>query len=218
MEKKHFQLSHYYPFFIILVLLILWDVWQIILLPQIHTSLFLTLILDSVLVKGVIWALIPLILLSSCKESLVPIGGLFTANVPLLPCLVLLALSAAFLNTVRILNGLIYTHVIFQYEMVLLSLTAGIYEEIGFRGYFFNVLKSRIGFFPAALLNGFVFTLYHFPSILVCNFAGIFSLRTLLLFSMGVIFCWIFTRWKSLTMNIIIHTAWDIMSYLFCLV
>lgn len=201
----------------ILMLLIIWSAWQQLWLSELRLSLTAALLTDSVLVKGVVWAAIPLLLLMISGRADVPLRGLLRQPFPWLPCLVALALSAAFLHTLRLLNGLMQTHVIFDVWMVVLSVTAGVYEEIGFRGFLFNVQDAALGFWPAALLNGLMFTLFHYPGLILGELAGLVSLRTVLIFAMGVLFCWMFRRWKSLTMLIVVHTAWDLMSYLFCL-
>ena len=188
-------------------------------MPKLRVSSLIALILDSVIVKGIIWAGIPLALLHGAKETIVPIGlRLFTSRIPLLPCLIAVCLSAAFLNTVRMLNGLMNTHIIFDFGMIVLSVTAGVFEEIGFRGCMFNAQQKSLGFLPAAAINGLMFVLFHYPGLIVGDISGILSLRSLMIFIVGVLFCWMFKQWKSLPMLMIVHVAWDIMSYLFCLV
>ena len=196
---------------------VLWSIWQCFVLPVLRIKPLTALILDSIIVKGILWAVIPFALLKGCN-SIVPLDRrLFLSKVPILPCLVAVCVSAAFLHTVRMLNGLMNTHVIFDFEMVILSIAAGVIEEIGFRGCIFNVQEKAMGFLPAFGINGLMFLLFHYPELFRGAYAGLISLRALMLFVIGLLFCWMFKRWKSLPMLIIVHISWNIMSYLFCL-
>lgn len=177
------------------------------------------LLLDTVLVKAGVWLLIPVLYLTFRRnKALLKKEVLFADRFPWLACLVLLCVSAMFLHTVRLLRGLMQTYVVFHWSMVTTSLGAGVIEELSFRGYYFNAQEKTVGFWPAALLNGLLFTLYHYPGLLFGEgFLQIFSLRGLLLFTMGVVFCWMFKRWRNIALNITVHTVWDILSFLFCL-
>ena len=177
-------------------------------------------LLSDVLVKGLIWALPPLLLLWRYERKREPSErrGLFSAPFPWLPCLALLCASAAFLHTVRLLNGLQNTVVFFEPVMLLYSLSAGVLEELGFRGGLYTLQERGVGFWPAALLNGAIFTLYHYPELLLGgSWAQLLSLRALMIFIMGVVFCWSYHKWRNLALNVTVHTVWDLLSYLFCL-
>ena len=100
---------------------------------------------------------------------------------------------------------------------ILFSVSAGVIEELAFRGGYFHLLEEHIGFWPAALINGAMFTLMHYPGLIIGNFSGLISLRTLLIFTMGIVFCFMYHKWKNLALNMTVHTVWDILSYLFCL-
>ena len=172
-------------------------------------------ILDSVIMKGLIWVLPAVIGLLIFRKSATP---LFKSRFPVLPCLVLVSLSAAFLHTVRWANGLLDTHVIFDPLMLVPAVSAGIIEEISFRGFIFNLQEKDVGVFPAAILNGLMFVMFHYTGILYGEpISQLLSLRVLLLFVMGVIFCLMFKKWKNLWLNIIVHAIWNVLSYLFCL-
>lgn len=198
------------------VLWLLWALWQRSALLPVGTAAAL---IDSVAVKGVLWGLIPWLFLSRAKKLLVPRNELFSAPFPGLACVGLLCLTTAFLHTLRLLNGLQDTHILFDPMVLVFSLSAGVFEELAFRGYFFNRHAALMGFWPAALLNGALFTAYHYPGLLFGEgWAELLTPRTLLLFIMGVVFCWMFRKWHNLALNMTIHTVWDILSYLFCLV
>ena len=169
--------------------------------------------------KLLIWGLIPVIIIRIAKpECMVPLKDLVRSKFPFLACVVICCICVAFLHTVRLANGLMNTHVFLDWRFVLISLVAGVAEEIGFRGCLYNVQAMQIGEKPAAILNGFLFCGFHYTEILFGRgFGQLFSLRTLLLFTMGIIFCWMLSKWKNISLNITVHTVWDIASYLFVL-
>ena len=170
-------------------------------------------LIDSVVVKAIIWIL-PVMLFISEEHKF---RNMFKKRFPILACIIFLCLTVAFLYTLRIINGLSNTHIIFDPMFIVFSISAGVIEEIAFRAGYFHLLAEQIGLWPAAIINGVMFTLMHYPGLIVCNFSGLISLRTLLIFSMGVAFCFMYYKWKNLALNITVHTVWDILSYLFCL-
>ncbi|MBQ3265773.1 MAG: CPBP family intramembrane metalloprotease [Ruminococcus sp.] len=190
---------------------VLWSAYRAFVLPHFPQSILFE-IVDGVVVKALVWV-VPFIFFA---ELLKP-KTLFGAPFPWLPCLILLCASTAFLFTVRLLNGLQNTHVIFDRMMIVLSLSAGVLEELSFRGGFFAMTEDRLGFWGAALLNGAMFTLYHYPELLLGQWQGLISLRSILIFVMGVLFCWTYRKWRNLALNMVVHTYWDILSFLFCL-
>ena len=133
--------------------------------------------------------------------------------------MILLCLSTAFLYTLRLLNGLQGSFVFFDPMFLVLSLSAGVLEELGFRGGLFRLYETAMGFWTAALLNGALFTLFHYPELILGgSWLRLVSLRALLIFAMGVVFCWMFHKWRNLALNMTVHTVWNVLSYLFCLV
>ena len=199
-----------------LALYLLWSIWNAVLLPRLTPGDGAAL-LDTLLVKTVIWA-VPCLLLLRGRGRALAVSPLFSPFFPWLACLVLLCASTAFLHTVRLLNGLADTHVLLSPMPFAAALGAGVLEELAFRGYFFNVQSPTLGFWPAAVLNGAMFTLYHYPGLLFGqSWAQLCSPRALLIFLMGVVFCWMFQKWGNLALNMTVHTIWDVLSYLFCL-
>ncbi len=207
-----------FPLLLFAILWIAWAAWSCWLLPRLPATPG-TELLHSVGVKALLWVAPPLLLWRRSREMrFLPLSRLFTEPFPWLAALVLLCLSTAFLYTVRLLNGLQNTFVIFEPMMIILSVSAGVIEELSFRGGFFNLQEPALGFWPAALINGAMFVLLHYPELLFGgSWMQLISLRALLIFVMGAIFCWMFHKWKNLALNMTIHGAWNILSYLFFL-
>lgn len=199
------------PILVFILMWLIWAAWAMLAVPQLPMDAVTGALTDSVAVKVLVWVL-PLILLRKLRRK-----KLFQGRFPWFACLILLCATAAFLHTLRLLNGLQDTHVIFDPMMIVFSLSAGVLEELSFRGGFFDWMREKHGFWYAALLNGAMFTLYHYPELLLGYWQGLLSLRTLLIFTMGVTFCWMYHRWRTLALNMTVHTVWDILSYLFCL-
>ena len=172
---------------------------------------------DALLATGLVWGLPALLLLLRGRGPwLAEPRRLFSPPFPWLPCVVLLCASAAFLHTLRLAAlpaGLV---VFFTPTLLLLSVCAGVYEELFFRGFLFNRLAPALGLWPAALLDGALFALYHFPGLIFGRGWGeLFSLRGLFLAVMGALFCLILARWKHLALPMIVHTFWNVLSYWF---
>lgn len=192
----------------------LWGLWQQELLPQVPGS-WLPALLDSVFVKTVLWGLVPCFLFSRGRRLR---ESWFSSGFPVLPCVGLSCLSLCVLHTLRLVQGLGNTFLEWDWMFLFFSLSAGIVEEIGFRGCCFRYLEEKQGFWPAAILSSVLFTLYHYPDLLFGRSLGsLLSWRTLLLFGMGIVFCRMLHKWKNLMLNMVIHTVWDVLSYLFCL-
>lgn len=191
-----------------------WRQWGTTLLPPEPGSA----VLEAVVIKNLIWLLplLPAVLKRREEGWLIRPRRLFAAPFPWLACVTLLCASAAFLHTVRIATGNLETIVLFDPVFVVLSLCAGVTEELVFRGYLFNRQAAVMGVSRAAALNGLLFALIHYPGLLWGREWGdLLSWRTLLIFVMGALFCWAFARWKNLALPMTVHTVWNILSYLF---
>ncbi|HAN03875.1 MAG TPA: hypothetical protein DCW72_07585 [Elusimicrobia bacterium] len=65
-------------------------------------------------------------------------------------------------------------------------------EELFFRRILYTAVRRRSGFWPAALLSGLVFALFHGASAPV-------------ILPVGVYFCWVYERERRLPVNIMLH-------------
>jgi len=174
--------------------------------------------MDVVAVKTLLWGAAPCLLLFWRGEKTNVRALWFRERFPGLPCVALLCLTTAFLHTLRLAQGLGNTFVDFDWMFILFSVSAGVVEEIGFRGCFFTDQERAAGFGGAALLSSAMFTVYHYPELLFGESAAVLlTPRAALIFIMGIVFCAMFKKWKNLGLNMVVHTVWDILSYAFCL-
>lgn len=195
---------------------LIWGAWvqfgQRLLIPGAGAA-----VVDALLAKGVIWggpAL--LLLLREQKPWLIEPRRLFVGPFPWLPLVVLGCMITAFLYTMRLICLPLGVIVFFTPTLVLLSLCAGVYEEVFFRGYLFNRQAADLGLWRAVVFNGVLFALYHFPELLWGQgWAILFSLRGVLLFVMGAVFCLILTKWENLVLPMLLHIFWNVLSFWF---
>lgn len=202
------------PYLWVYLLWSLWRQWGAALLPPGAGSA----LLEAVVIKNVIWLLplLPAVLRTEETDWLIPPRRAFAAPFPWLPCLALVCASLAFLYTVRLAAGEGNTIVFFEAVFVALALCAGVTEELVFRGYLFNRQAAALGVPWAAAVNGALFALIHYPGLIWGRGWGeLVSLRTLLIFVMGTVFCLAFAKWKNLALTMTVHTVWNLLSYWF---
>lgn len=210
------KLRIWLPLAVFTIQWIIWGVWQNFAMPRLPGGIAAAL-LESVAVKSLVWAAPFVAFLCICKSKQIRFE-LFKAPFPWFPCVIMLCLTTAFLYTVRLAEGLMNTHAVFDPMFLVYSLSAGVIEEFNFRGGLFSLQESVMSFWPAAIINGFLFTIYHYPEILFGeSLLCLLSLRALLIFAMGIIFCRMFWKWRNLALNMTVHTVWDILSFLFCI-
>ena len=129
-----------------------------------------------------------------------------------------LCLTAAFLHTAHILLVGIDVWGVFDPMWIWFSLSAALIEEIAFRGLLFNRQAAAGKVVLAALINGLLFALYHFPEFLLGqNLLALMGFRFWIIAVMGSMFSLAFARWKHLGMTIVIHFAWNMLCCWFAL-
>lgn len=191
-----------------------WSIWNKA-VPLWENDWFVISVLRDAAALTLIWIGPWLLLLRKQEGWSVPLKKMF-AWPPLLICVSQLCVSTAVLYTIRHMSGNGNVLVIFDIWMVFLSLKAGILEELAFRGFFFNWQAKTLGTLRAALINGILFALYHYPGLLDETAVGdLFGFRGALLFIMGILLSLSFGKWNSLPLNMVVHAVWNLLSYLF---
>ena len=171
------------------------------------------------LMKAMIW-LIPcgVFLLQRETNWLVPPRRMFAAPFPWQATFLGLCATTAFLHTMHIFLVGIDTWGIYQPMWIFMSLSAAVIEELSFRGLLFNMQAPLLGVRKAALANGLLFALYHFPEFLAGqNLMAIFGLRFWVIAVMGCLFSLAYAKWKHLGMTMVIHFVWDLLCHWFAL-
>lgn len=200
-----------------LALYAIWSLWQIYAERTLSNQIIWGSI-GSILIKGVIWTT-PMFLLWKREGWLVQPSKAFISSFPWLPCFGMLCATVCFLYTVRIAAGRQNAILFWEPIFLLFSISAGVIEEIAFRGILFNRLAPAIGIRPAAMMNGLMFALFHYPGLLLGRgWIQLVSPRLLMLLCVGTLFSLAFARWKNLWLLIIVHSFWNILSHMFALV
>jgi membrane protease YdiL (CAAX protease family) len=145
-------------------------------------------------------------------------GRLFAAPFPWLPTVVGLCLTAAFLHTAHILLSGFGTWGFFRPVYIWMSLSAAVIEELAFRGFLFNRQAAALRVRWAAMVNGLLFALYHFPEFLLGqNLGALLGLRFWVIAAAGFLFSMAFWKWKHLGMTVVIHFVWNMLCFWFAL-
>lgn len=198
-------------------MLITWSLWQVFVQPLFPADGWPA-ALHAVAVKAIVWNCPMIAYLKKDGWKIAP-KEMFLSPFPWFPCLAMLCVSVMFLHTVRITTGRVNTFLIWDHIFLLFSASAGIIEEISFRGFLFNRQAASVGTLPAAIMNGVLFALFHYPVLIIGQgFAQLFSPRFVMLLVVGILFSLAFARWKNIWLTIIVHTCWNVFSYLWALV
>lgn len=197
---------------------IIWSAWSLTEGKFLPSGVLPSFAVDTA-IKAAVW-LWPMVwcLLRKDEKWLITPRGMFSLPFPWFPALVGLCLTTAFLHTMHIVMTGIDTWGIFQPMWIFMSLAAAVIEEFAFRGFLFNRQAAAYGTVKAAILNGLLFAVYHYPSFLIAqNLQAVFGLRFWLIAVMGFIFSTTFAKWKNLGMTILIHFVWNLLCFWFAL-
>lgn len=196
---------------------IIWAAWHLTGGISLPLGLAASFAIDTA-AKALIWIVPAYLVFRKCECRLIGLGETFQTPFPWYPTLIGLCLTAAFLHTAHIFLSGIDTWGIFHPIWIFASLSAALIEEISFRGFLFNGQAALYGTTKAAVLNGIMFAVYHYPEwIIGQNLSAVFGLRFWVIFVMGAVFSLTFAKWKNLTMNIVIHFTWNMLCFWFAL-
>ena len=201
------------------ILLIIQSLWQGFSTDFLKPGI-LSFLSDSLFVKAGLWAtpaIVAFFCLKKEKFALSP-TQLFKARFPVFWFVVYICLCVVFLWTVRLLSGKANTFVLFDAMFVVSALSAGVIEELYFRGYLFNRLSSVFKPAFAAAIDALMFTLYHYTGLVFgIGYTELTFFRIFLLLIMGFLLSLMFYRHKNLALNMAFHFVWNVASYLFVL-
>ena len=168
--------------------------------------------------KVIVWVGPMLIVFLKDGDPLIPLRQTFHKPFPWYPTLTGLCLVVVLLHTAHIFMSGISTWGIFDSVWIWLSLSAAFIEETVFRGLLFNGQAASMGVKKAAVLNGLLFAVYHFPEfVLGQRLSAIFGLRFWVIMVAGTVFSLAFAKWRHLGMTVVIHFVWNLLCYWFAL-
>lgn len=170
-------------------------------------------------IKALIW-IGPMLLLLKRDSSqwLIRPGEMLRGPFPWFAAFVGLCLTAAFLHTAHIFMVGIGVWGIFDPMWIWLSLSAAVIEEVSFRGFLFNRQAAEGSFVRAAVINGLLFALYHYPEFLLGReLSAVLGFRFWVIAVMGFVFSMLFAKWKHLGLPMVIHFVWNLLCFWFAL-
>lgn len=207
------KISKAHPILLFFILWVIWALWHHYFGGKINQWFV------GVAANAIVFAVVPAILIAIKNRNwFSEFGRMLKTPFPKLPCTVAICVTMVSLYTVRLLRGLVNSYAVFSWDFVVISVCAGVVEEFFFRAYLFKVLLQRYGLWISMGLNGIMFTLYHYPEIIFgsISYELVFS-RVLLIFAMSIVFCAMLKKWNNILMNMVVHSVWDMVSFLFCL-
>ncbi|MGN0178714.1 MAG: lysostaphin resistance A-like protein [Monoglobaceae bacterium] len=101
------------------------------------------------------------------------------------------------------------------YDLIMTAITVGIFEESVFRGWFLNSISTFVSERKANLISSALFVLIHYPGWI---FAG-YDVTTIIItsisvYALGLIFGWVFRKNRSIWTGAIVHSAWDLITWI----
>ena len=197
---------------------VIWAAWRLTEGAFLPSGLAASFIAET-LMKSAIWLLpMGVCVLKRDTEWLISPRKLCYAPFPWQATFIGLCLSVAYLHTMHIFLVGIDTWGLYQHMWIGLSLSAALIEELAFRGLLFNLQAPTLGVTKAAVVNGLLFAVYHFPEFLTGqNIMAVFGYRFWMITVMGTLFSLAFARWKRLEMTVLIHFVWNMLCHWFAL-
>jgi len=118
-------------------------------------------------------------------------------------------------------KGFWFNNDIILWLVVIKYIIVGVVEEVVFRGWGYNSLANTMSNKKAMILTTLLFILLHFPSYFIkllkfgtFDFIGIIT-QSISALILGIVFCMLLKKGKTIWNPIIAHTIYDLMSVLF---
>lgn len=101
------------------------------------------------------------------------------------------------------------------YDIIVTAATVGIFEESVFRGWFLNSISAFVSERKANLISAALFMLIHYPGWIFHGYSVTkIIIRSISVYTLGLIFGWIFRKNRSIWTGAIIHSAWDLITWI----
>ena len=100
------------------------------------------------------------------------------------------------------------------YDLIVTAATVGIFEESVFRGWFLNALSTFVSERKANLISSALFVLIHYPGWIFAGYElTTIAITSLSVYALGLIFGWVFRKNRSIWTGAILHSAWDLITW-----
>ncbi|MBK1813740.1 CPBP family intramembrane metalloprotease [Clostridium sp. YIM B02505] len=158
--------------------------------------------------------IIPIYCRLKFKDKVSPTSFLKLSNSPAKGVLIGLLLSSIYILLLLIKNLITgWKTPNFNIGVLWISfLFVGILEEIPFRGFLLQKLKSKTGFFIANLITSFLFVIMHYPLWISNNINLIHS--SISIYIVSLLYGYIFNEFDSLWITIVCHSFFNLTTWL----
>ena len=100
------------------------------------------------------------------------------------------------------------------YDLIVTAVTVGIFEESVFRGWLLNAVSTFVSERKANLIYSALFVLIHYPGWIFAGYElTTIAVTSISVFALGLIFGWVFRKNRSIWTGAIIHSAWDLITW-----
>lgn len=128
---------------------------------------------------------------------------------PLLVIAVVYNLSVYFLDR----NG--FSREMKLFDLIITTLTVGIFEESVFRGWFLNAMAHFTSEWKANLISSALFVFIHYPSWIVHGYDVVTIIsNSVSIYILSLLFGWTFKKSKSIWTGAIFHSFWDFITFI----
>ena len=167
------------------------------------------------LIHVVWWPLFALFLIKRYSNNLnISLKEMITTK-PKLKILLPLLVFALVYNIVGFfINSSGYGTKMKLYDLIVTAATVGIFEESVFRGWFLNAVSTFVSERKANLISSALFVLIHYPGWIFAGYElTTIAITSLSVYALGLIFGWVFRKNRSIWTGAILHSAWDLITW-----
>lgn len=101
------------------------------------------------------------------------------------------------------------------YDLIITAATVGIFEESMFRGWFLNSISTFVSERKANLISSALFVLIHYPGWIFAGYdIATIVITSISVYALGLIFGWVFRKNRSIWTGAILHSAWDLITWI----
>ena len=167
------------------------------------------------LIHVVWWPLFALFLIKRYSNDLnISLKEMITTKPKLKILLPLLAFALIYNIVGFFINSSGYGTKMKLYDLIVTAATVGIFEESVFRGWFLNAVSTFVSERKANLISSALFVLIHYPGWIFAGYElTTIAITSLSVYALGLIFGWVFRKNRSIWTGAILHSAWDLITW-----
>ncbi len=167
------------------------------------------------LIHFVWWPLFALLLIKRYSNDLnISLKEMITTKPKLRILLPLLVFALVYNIVGFFINSSGYGTKMKLYDLIVTAATVGIFEESVFRGWFLNAVSTFVSERKANLISSALFVLIHYPGWIFAGYElTTIAVTSISVYALGLIFGWVFRKNRSIWTGAILHSAWDLITW-----